>query len=543
MGPVGKALRYIETLRHLRPVQVINRLKRKVPWFASDPAPSPPLRKLSREWRQSLDHRVRLSGPDTVTLINLPGRIADAAAWNDPAQTKLWLYNLHYFDWMSGKRDASHRSWERNLILRWIAENPEGQGNGWEPYPLSLRIVNWSKWLFEGNDPPPGMLDSLAQQLRSLDSSIEWHLLGNHLLANAKALFTGGALFGGTEGSRWLAKGDRLLSEQWRAQILLDGGHEERSAMYHAILLEDVLDCINMVQSFALTDLRVAEEGPSVAAGMLRWLATMTHPDGSLALFNDSAPGIAAPLAALSHYAIRLGLDGLPRLGDGVIDLAETGYLRVQVGPAVLLADCAPVGPAHQPGHAHADTLGFELSLYGTPVIVSAGTSTYEKGPQRNWERSTAAHNCLVIDGVNSSDVWAGFRVGRRARIIERGVSAARPHVVVAAHDGYRFMPGSPVVRRRWTLDNRSLVIEDQVEGLEAIKSCVVWLHLASSVEAVVEGCFAWFSWSSGRASLVASAPIALTRTTRSLSFNRTTEATSLSWTAAKGASRAELKW
>ncbi len=55
------------------------------------------------------------------------------------------LYNLHYFDWINA-RDSSDDIAAR-WIMRWIAENPAPGGNGWEPYPLSLRIVNWIKWL------------------------------------------------------------------------------------------------------------------------------------------------------------------------------------------------------------------------------------------------------------------------------------------------------------------------------------------------------------------------------------------------------------
>jgi hypothetical protein len=43
--------------------------------------------------------------------------------------------------------DAGKRNiWHRGLINRWIEETPVGKGNGWEPYPSSLRIVNRAKW-------------------------------------------------------------------------------------------------------------------------------------------------------------------------------------------------------------------------------------------------------------------------------------------------------------------------------------------------------------------------------------------------------------
>ena len=88
---------------------------------------------------------------------------------------------------------------------------------------------------------------------------------------------------------------------------------------------------------------------------------------------------------------------------------------RICKGEAVLLIDVAPIGPDYLPGHAHADTLSYELSLYGKRVLVNSGTSRYGSGPKRDWERSTAAHNTVEVDGQSSSETWSGFRVARRA--------------------------------------------------------------------------------------------------------------------------------
>lgn len=541
MSPYAEALRYFETLRHLRVSQIANRIVRRFRRREIDMRPAPPMRARIGKWVRPLDHLVRLDGPHSLTLINRPGKVFDAAGWNDPAQPKLWLYNLHYFDWLVGARSPDQRDWERGLIVRWVAENPVGHGNGWEPYPLSLRITNWVKWLLEGNKPPSGMVDSLAHQLRFLECSIEWHLLGNHLLANAKALFMGGAFFGGTEGDHWRDRGNRLLRDQWRRQILGDGGHEERSAMYHALLLEDVLDCLNAAHAFGLATSGALNSRPQLAGQMLAWLSAMTHPDGSIAQFNDAAPGVAATLHELADYAKRLGTDEQPPVPHGIIDLPATGYLRAQAGDALLLIDAGQVGPGHQPGHAHADTLGFELSIGRTPVLVSAGTSTYEAGPQRSWERSSSAHNCVVVDGRDSSDVWAAFRTGRRARVIERVASAGPPHTIAAAHDGYRFLPGSPIVRRIWSLHAGQLMVEDDVSVADL--PCTAWLHLGRDVEVEVDGATARLTWPGGRAELIASASLFTRRTSRALGFNRTIGATSLSYELARGKGHFGISW
>ena len=285
------------------------------------------------------------------------------------------------------------------LLTRWVAENPPGAGNGWEPYPTSLRIVNWVKWALAGNTLPPECVQSLAVQARWLRRRMEHHLLGNHLFANAKALVFAGSFFQGDEAKGWRECGRRLLSRELSEQILPDGGHFERSPMYHAILLEDVLDLVNLAGAFPET----VELGPlsfywDSARGMAGWLEVMCHPDGEIGFFNDAAMGIAPTLAQLTDYARRLGLRSAVRgqdrrrapdgarartLQDQIGHLTwlrDSGYVRLATGPAVALLDVAPVGPDYLPGHAHADTLSFELSLFGQRLIVNGGTSRYGAG-------------------------------------------------------------------------------------------------------------------------------------------------------------------
>jgi uncharacterized heparinase superfamily protein len=95
-------------------------------------------------------------------------------------------------------------------------------------------------------------LESLALQARYLAETVEYHLLGNHLLANAKALVFVGAFFeGGARRRAGSASGLRILASQLPEQVLDDGGHFERSPMYHSLILEDVLDLVNLHRSLA----------------------------------------------------------------------------------------------------------------------------------------------------------------------------------------------------------------------------------------------------------------------------------------------------
>src|SRR5262249_16951821 len=152
-----------------------------------------------------------LIAENTFRFLNHESRVEAAADWNDPAQEKLWLYNLHYFDDLNADNAAERKGRHEELLQRWIAENPPATGHGWDPYPTSLRIVNWIKWFLVGNRPPAGTLKSLASQATWLRNRLEYHLLGNHLLANSKALIFAGTFFEGTAPDGWRSKGSPLF--------------------------------------------------------------------------------------------------------------------------------------------------------------------------------------------------------------------------------------------------------------------------------------------------------------------------------------------
>ncbi len=460
---------YWHTLRHLRPVQFYGRL-----WFRLRKPrvylrPAPPLRTTYRgEWIQPARRRISLLGPERLRFLNEVHALNDHG-WDDPALEKLWRYNLHYFDDLNAREASARTEWHRALLSRWVRENPPALGTGWEPYPTSLRIVNWIKWALAGNTLPPECLDSLAVQARWLARRVEIHLLGNHLFANAKALLFAGLFFEGQEAATWQAKGFQILQRQVNEQILSDGGHFERSTMYHALALEDMLDLCNVTCAIRNAVGSRWQSTPGYwreqISAMRDWLAAMCHPDGEIAYFNDAAVGVAPAPLELDRYAARLGFPDRGASVPGLTLLAAAGYVRVEHDAAVALLDVAPVGPDYLPGHAHADTLSFELSLFGRRVFVNSGTSCYGNSAERLRQRGTAAHNTVVVDGQDSSEVWAGFRMGRRARPMGLEVVRNGAIEVRCAHDGYKRLPGRPTHLRQWRFGERELVVEDRVSG------------------------------------------------------------------------------
>lgn len=481
-------LTYWRTVRYLKPVQVYGRI-----WFhlarrRVDLRGAPALRPLQNQrWVTPARRRRSLIGPERFCFLHEMHDLKDAG-WDSPTLEKLWRYNIHYFDDLNAQCADDRHDWHRALLSRWVCENPPALGTGWEPYPTSLRIVNWIKWALVGNRLPSECIHSLAVQVRWLSQRLEIHLLGNHLFANAKALVFAGAFFQGAESEKWFEQGLQIVDREVSEQVLPDGGHFERSPMYHSLALEDMLDLLNL--SAVCTEnarghwRRFSASLPELLSRMQNWLAAMCHPDGEPSFFNDAAIGIAPSPAELGSYAVRLGLPSLAAPHDGVTHLRESGYIRVQRNNMVALLDVAPVGPDYLPGHAHADTLSFELSLYGRRVLVNSGTSCYGAGSERLRQRGTAAHNTVAIDGQNSSEVWGGFRVARRAKPfglqIQEDTTGVR---VVCSQNGYMRLPGRPIHRREWRFSSSVLDLIDTVEGSygEAVGRLFVFPGLAAS--------------------------------------------------------------
>lgn len=475
--------RFWRTVRHLKWRQVVGRA-----WFLLarpylNLSPAPELRCSEGQWVLPARREASITGPATFRFLGENSSL-DEHGWDNPDRAKLWRYNLHYFDDLNAKEARERKDWHRALIDRWIAENPPTAGSGWEPFPTSLRIVNWIKFALGGNALSYPGCHSLSAQARWLRKRLEWHLLGNHLFANAKALVFAGLFFKGKEADEWLAKGIDILLKQMPEQILADGAQFELSPMYHALALEDLLDLLNIARAFGHDDL--VRECASPIPTMLEWLVDMSHPDGDVAFFNDTAIGIAPSNNELLRYAQSLGFAIKPPAG-GLSHHVQSGYVRMECEAAVVIADLARVGPDYLPGHAHADTLSFEFSLDGKRFIVNSGTSVYGTGPERQRQRGTAAHSTLVLDGENSSEVWSGFRVGRRAKPFDVAARADETSLIAhGAHDGYTHLPGSPVHRRKWRLREGQLFIEDSVEGAGA-HQLEAYFHLGPGISAVAD--------------------------------------------------------
>ena len=333
----------------------------------------------------------------------------------------LWTYNLNYFDWLQQPGISKEHGLE--TLSQFYITSAEQNPIMLHSYPTSLRIINTAKFVSKWDINDDWLYSEIVSDLKFLSGRLECHLLANHLLENAFALYIGGLV---TNQNKFTQKGKKLLIRELKEQVLNDGMHFERSPMYHLLILERLLDALNFAKSLGddlASDLK--SHAVSMTGHAMNWEDIDRFP-----MMQDSTYDIALSVSDILDYSKRLLGKKYPSKPNILMD---SGYRRLNSGNFTLFANVGSINPTYQPGHAHADELNFELFYCKTPVIVDVGVSTYEKNDRRLLERSTQSHNCITL-GSNSSDVWSGFRVGRRASV---NISLDEDQYLTAEHDGY----------------------------------------------------------------------------------------------------------
>ena len=458
------------TVKHLKPTQVYHQIKYRLVKAQYVPLSAPSV--VVPSLKITPIPKFKCSKGDKFNFLNLEHEFA---GWNFTENGMLWAYNQNYFDWINQEGVSVEEGCK--WIDRFIKELPDNKV-GLDPYPIALRSINWVKFFCRYSEAATkSRLDSLYSQIKLLEKKLEYHLLGNHLLEDAYALYICACYFGD---EKLLKKASKLLKGQLEEQILPDGAHYEQSPMYHCILLDRLLDVINLVQGSwtsqaAKPSARFKVQGEALipyAERMLGHLESIKWGVGSLPLLNDSANGIAPSTSQLFYYAKALGLKWKK------IPMKECGYRKMMTGNMEAIVDVGNITATYQPGHTHADTFNYELHIDGKPFVVDTGISTYNKTERRQLERSTIAHNCVSVDGENSSEVWGGFRVGKRCRV--SGLQLTN-NGLEASHDGL----GKPC-RRRFQMNTNGLTVEDWYDG-----EATSYIHLAENADEnriIIEG-------------------------------------------------------
>ncbi len=365
----------------------------------------------------------------------------------------------------------------RAFVERWLAEDKGWERIAWRPDVIGQRL---SHWLAE-----PALVDlsgsleirnrlfiSANRQARHLARVLPAGSAGRPLLAAVKGLIYAGIAL--TGGSRLLASGLQQLSLALPRQLLIDGGHVERSPAVQLAVLRDLVDIRAALHASGRqppSDLSLAIDAMAPVLRMFQ------SGDGGLALFNDSNEGMAGAvdLTLLRSDAKAKALGSAP----------QSGFQRVVAGPALLLVDAGvPAAPGFD-AHAHAGTLSFEFSHGSQRLIVNCGAQA-AGGEWRSAQRATAAHSTLTVDDTNSSMLLAdGSGLIRRPTTVAcRREEAEGNSWLDMSHDGYR--PGFGLIHHRRLFlgtDGADLRGHDRLEGRGG-KRFAIRFHLHPQVVA-----------------------------------------------------------
>ena len=475
-GKINDIALALRTVRYLKPVQIVYQFRYRMLSYIRKCGILRPRLDIYKpgkalEFAPFIPKYDTYLGDNTFRYINITSRTED---WNCSLNGDLWRYNLNYMDFLC-QRTAVCASECVRLMSDFI-ERAASDRVVSDPYPVSLRSVNWIKFISTHRDAVDGVnqvrFDTfLYSQLVHLMRNPEKHLMGNHLLENGFALLFGAYYFNDV---RMLSAAAGILKGQLEEQVLSDGCHCELSPMYHCIMTDRVLDCINLMANNRRFEEPSAAELETLlvksASAMLGWIKAMA-PDGEkMPLFGDSAFGIAPSFDELAEYASVLGVSPAGQV------LGESGYRFVKGPWYKVWADVGQTGLSYNMGHAHADSLSFVMTVKGKGFLADTGISTYNVCGRRLYERSSMAHNTVTVDNLDSSRVWASFRCAERCRVTLFEDTATR---ISASHDGYASL--GMVHSRTFEASDRSFVIRDIIsEG--GCHNPVAHFHLAENV-------------------------------------------------------------
>ena len=455
---------YFHTARYLKPHQLFHQIRRRLlpPRLVTSLVETPVLQKF--DLLPFIEKPKSYLGGGRFCFLNREVDLGWPINWKAQDCSHLWQYNLHYFDYLH--QPGMSKSEGLALMRSWIQGNQvHPRGIGWEPYPLSVRLVNWIKFCAKYADSPEDILNSLLLQTVNLQRQVEYHLLGNHLWTNGKALWFAGIFLGKED---ILRLGREIVLGELKEQFLDDGGHFELSPMYHAIVLGDLLDLINVcLKSEHPFDREALSALRKTADKALAWLKALIDDGEKIPLLNDSVYGVAPSFKELRSYAQRLGVEGN---SDAIPEIKMnewtgqnlSGYWVLKQGPFRLIFDTASLGPDYLLGHGHCDMLSVLLDFQGENILVDTGVFEYEEGERRLYCRKTSAHNTLVIDDLDQAELWKSFRVARRGHPQNFRNDDL---TLKCAHTGFSIWQKDLTHERNVSLSGNGFEIRDQVSG------------------------------------------------------------------------------
>jgi hypothetical protein len=363
--------------------------------------------------------------------------------------------------------DKKYREALRWLLTDWIVANPPGKGVNWTVAMeaalrgISLCLTMELLWPFSPEEKPwlDQLTASLWQHLRFIEAHSEFSFLvrSNHYLSNIVGLTTLSAYLHGP-GMRWrLRRNGHAVQREILVQTYADGGDCEASTGYHVLVAQMFLHSLVVQRRLGVA---IAPEFEARLRLMFEWILTLADDAWKLPHLGDCDNGRVellfddieqSMLPAGERHSLRVGsLSGLAihltNAGPGKREqkplsvLPESGLAVLYAGQASIVYCAMPNGLRGKGSHTHCDKLSLVFRLGAEEVFCDSGSECYTRSAElRNRDRSTRAHNTLMVDGADqnslSSDPRLLFQCGNEAAVSPIWSDGDR--TVRALHRGY----------------------------------------------------------------------------------------------------------
>lgn len=419
-------------------------------------------------------------------------------------------------------------------IDSWLRQNPYGLGMNWRSgLELGVRLINWV-WTIDiireakviSGELYIRLIDSISRHIWEIDRKYSrGSSTNNHLIGEAAGVFVATSYFNNLKYAyEWQKKSREILNREILNQTYSDGGTKEQAIGYHIFVLQFFVVA-------GVTALATGQDFPesywSRLEKMFEFIVQLSQGGDNLPMFGDCDDGyvldigddphnlkewleIGAALCGredfktaantISTHAdlrpISSGYDKNNITGESVdkkcssMAFNQSGYYLLQYGDInsrnriSVVFDCGRLGMGALAGHGHADALSFTLRASGKDVLVDPGTYDYFSYPQwRQYFRSTRAHNTIVIDGLNQSEMLGPFLWGKKANTVcidwQPSETGGK---VIGEHDGYLSLKDPVIHRRTLELDGKKkvLIISDDII-CRGKHDAAIYFHLAEN--------------------------------------------------------------
>jgi hypothetical protein len=407
--------------------------------------------------------------------------------------------------------DKKYREAVRSLLRDWIVANPLGKGVNWTVAMeaalrgISVCLTMELLWPFSLEEKPwlDQLTASLWQHLRFIEAHSEFSFLvrSNHYLSNIVGLTTLSAYLRGPGMRRRLRKNAQGVQREILLQTYADGGDGEASTGYHVLVAQMFLHSLLVQRCVGVA---IAPEFETRLRLMFEWIDVLADDAWKLPHLGDCDNGRVelllddieqTTLPAGERHSLRVGslmgvASHLLQLGSGgdgqdavwfghatgagpgereqkpLSVLPDSGLAALRAGRASIVFCAMPNGLHGKGSHTHCDKLSLVFRLGADEVFCDSGSRCYTRSAElRNQDRSTRAHNTLMIDDADqnslSSDPRLLFRCGNEA--VVSPITSEGDGMVRASHRGYSRMGIEH--ERTVQLGEWCLLVVDQVRG------------------------------------------------------------------------------